>query len=273
MTSPSEIAATDFIGADGLIHCGICGEPKQARIQKPKALFGQEIATTYPIQCACEREASERAIAEHMEKERKEAIERARFDCFPYEVMQRMTFAADDGKDAGTSEMLKKYADNFERFLDAGAGLLLYGAVGSGKTFYASCIANRVIDQGFRVLFTSLSVLGSKMQADFGKDKLPLLDRLCMYDLVVLDDLGVERTTPTMAENSYQIINALYQSGSAMILTTNNDVSVMQKEQEPEKVRIYSRILECCKPVHISGGDRRKAKAKEKAALFREVLG
>lgn len=269
----SETNGTEFIGDDGLIHCAVCGEPKQARVPKPKELFGQNADATYPIQCACEREASERAIAEHMERERREAIERARFDCFPYEAMQRMTFDADDGKDVETSRIMEKYADSFERFLDAGAGLLLYGAVGSGKTFYASCIANRVIDQGFKVLFTSLSVLGSKMQADFGKDRLSLLDRLCMYDLVILDDLGAERTTPTMAENSYQIVNALYQSGSAMILTTNNDVSVMQKEQEPEKVRIYSRILECCKPVHIAGGDRRKAKAKEKAALFREVLG
>lgn len=273
MTSPSEIAAGDYIGEDGLIHCGICGEPKQARIQKPKALFGQGIESTYPVQCACERAASERAIAEHMERERKEAIERARSECFPYDTMARMTFAADDGKDEKLSRVFSRYAENFDRFLDAGAGLLLYGAVGSGKTFYASCIANSVVDQGYRVLFTSLSVLGAKMQADYGKDKLPLLDRLCMYDLVILDDLGVERTTPTMAENSYQIINALYQSGSAMILTTNNDVSVMQKEEDPDKVRIYSRILECCKPVHVQGGDRRKSKAKEKAKLFREILG
>lgn len=273
MTAPGEIAAADFVGEDGLIHCGICGEPKQAVISKPRELFGREMETTYPIQCACEREASARAIAEHEEKQRREAIERMRFSCFPYAVMMGDTFAKDDGKEPKVTSLCEKYADNFERFLDAGAGLMLYGAVGSGKTFLASCIANSVIDQGFTALFTSLSVLGSKMQADFGKEKLSILDRLCEYDLVVLDDLGVERTTPTMAESSYQVINALYQSGTAMVLTTNNDVSIMQKEQEPEKVRIYSRILECCKPVHVSGGDRRKTKAREKAALFKEVLG
>lgn len=273
MTSISETAVADFYGDDGLLHCGVCGEPKQARIEKPRALFGQQVQTTYPVQCACERAASERAIAEHQEMERKKAIENARFECFPYVSMQKMTFDVDDSKGEKLSEVLSKYADNFERFLDAGAGLLLYGAVGAGKTFYASCIANRVIDQGYRVLFTSLSVLGSKMVADYGKDKLSILDRLCMYDLVVLDDLGVERTTPTMAENSYQVVNALYQSGSVMILTTNNDVSVMQKETDPDRVRIYSRILECCKPIHVTGGDRRKAKAKEKARLFREILG
>ena len=263
----------DYIADDGLLHCGVCGEPKEMPVSN--AIMGRAMggSKTFPVQCACERAASERAIAEHQEMERRKAIERTRFNCFPYAVMQKDTFDKDDGKGADVTEICRKYADNFERFLDAGAGLLLYGAVGSGKTFLASCIANRVIDQGFTALFTSLSVLGSKMQADYGREKLSILDSLCSYDLVVLDDLGVERTTPTMAENSYQIINALYQSGSAMVLTTNNDVSVMQQEKEPEKVRIYSRILECCKPVKVAGGDRRKAKAKEKAALFKEVLG
>ena len=76
-----------------------------------------------------------------------------------------------------------------------------------------------------------------------------------------------------MSENVYQVINALYQSGTVMIFTTNAVFKAMAQDREPDKLRIYSRIFECCKAVEVKGTDRRKAKAKEKAALFKEVLG
>lgn len=272
MASPSEIATADFIGDDGLLHCGICGEPKQARIARPK-MFGQDLSQTFPVQCACERAASDRAIAEAQERERLARIEKARLVCFPYPSMWNDTLENDDGKNPEVTELCRRYADSFDRFKQAGAGLLFYGPVGTGKTYHASTIANALIDQEQHGLFTSLSTLSGRMQADYGTAKASVLKELTGYDFVVLDDLGIERTTPTMNENAYQVINALYQSGTVMILTTNNDVKLMQDETDPDRVRIYSRIFEVCKPVAVKGKDRRMGKARENAALFKEVLG
>lgn len=265
---------TEFIGDDGLVHCAICGEPKQMEMARPTAISRQAgMTTTFPVQCRCEREATERAMREHDEAQRRAAVEKARAECFPYPSMWDCTFANDDRKNEAVTTLCEKYAGSFQRFREVGAGLLFHGPVGTGKTYHAACIANALIDQGGKALFTSLSTLGGRMQADFGKDKLRILKELTGYDLVVLDDLGIERTTPTMSENVYQVINALYQSGTPTLYTTNNDVALMQKEPEPDRVRIYSRIMECCKPVAVTGADRRRGKAKEKAALFREVLG
>lgn len=262
----------DFIGEDGLLHCGVCGEPKQARIKSPK-IMGQQLDRTFPVQCACERAATDKAIADAQEMERKARIEKARIVCFPYPSMWNDTLENDDGKNPDVTRICKRYAANFKRFKDAGAGLLFYGAVGTGKTYHAASIANALIDDGYHGIFTSLSTLGGRMQADYGNAKASVLKELTGYDFVMLDDLGIERTTPTMNENAYQIINALYQSGTVMIFTTNNDVKLMQEETDPDRVRIYSRIFEVCNPVAVKGRDRRMGKAKQNARLFKEVLG
>jgi len=41
----------------------------------------------------------------------------------------------------------KQYAENWDGFRQNGIGLLLFGDVGTGKTFAASCIANAIIDR------------------------------------------------------------------------------------------------------------------------------
>lgn len=267
------VTKADFIGDDGLMHCGICGEPKEMRAAQVVINGSRTAPKTFPVQCACERAESDRAIREHEERERRARIERNRVKCFPHLSMHDMDFAHDDSPEDKVSQMCRRYAGSFARFRDAGAGLIFHGPVGTGKTFYAAAIANQLVTDGYKVLFTSLSTLGGRMQADYGRDKLDILRDICKMDCVVLDDLGIERTTPTMSENVYQVINALYQSGTVMIFTTNADFKAMAQDREPDKLRIYSRIFECCKAVEVKGTDRRKAKAKEKAALFKDVLG
>lgn len=272
MMAKLERQHVDFIGDDGLVHCGVCGEPKQVKIASPR-IMGQAMDKTFPVQCACERAATEKAIAEAEERERRARIEKARLTCFPYQSMWDDTFANDDRANPEVTGLCERYAENFDRFKSAGAGLLFYGPVGTGKTFHASTIANALIDRGEHGLFTSLSTLGGRMQADYGNAKASVLKELTGYDFVVLDDLGIERTTPTMNENAYQVVNALYQSGTVMMLTTNNDVRLMQEETDPDRVRIYSRLFEVCKAVAVKGRDRRMGKARENARLFKEVLG
>lgn len=262
----------DFIGKDGLLHCGVCGEAKEVRVSSPK-IVGQHLERTFPVQCACERAASDKAIADAHERERKARIEKARLVCFPYPSMWVDTLENDDGQNPEVTELCRRYASNFQRFKQAGAGLLFYGPVGTGKTYHAASIANALIDQGEHGIFTSLSTLGGRMQADYGTAKASVLKELAGYDFVVLDDLGIERTTPTMNENAYQVVNALYQSNTVMIFTTNNALKAMQEETDPDRVRIYSRIFEVCNPVAVKGKDRRMGKAKQNAKLFREVLG
>lgn len=278
MAGASQTSATmqdgDYLGEDGLIHCGKCGEPKQTRQEMPEALrakFGDY--KLLPILCRCELDRAERERTDAESRERDESIRRAREACFPYPALYEATLEKDDGKNPGMTRLCRRFVDRFEEFSRLGAGLLLYGAVGGGKTFHAASIANGVIDSGRTALFTSLSTLGSKMSANFGNDRLRVLDEICRFDLVVLDDLGIERTTETMNENVYQIVNALYSSRTTLVLTTNLSPQSMLSETDPNRQRIYSRIFECCQPVEVKGTDRRREVSEEKAALYRGLMG
>lgn len=256
----------DYRDASGLLICGTCGERKESR----QNVLG--IEKRLPIDCACKRHLREREKAAEEQKKRDHEAEKLRNACFPFKSMHSMTFANADGSNSDDLAKCRKYADNFERFKEVGGGLIFYGYVGSGKTYAAACIANALIDELRPVLFTSLAALGSKMNAT-RFDKTDVLSDICRYDCVVLDDLGIERDTPAMAEHVYQIVNSLYLSGTVMICTTNLDMASIQGETDPGRARIYSRILECCRPFEMKGGDRRKNKSREKSKLYAEVWG
>ena len=263
----------DYVGNDGLLHCGKCGEPKETEQPMPEALWPRFGKTRkLPILCKCENEKAEQIKREEEERERTEATKAAREKCFPYPALQDMTFKTDDGKNAGISKLCRRFVDKFEEFKAAGAGLLMYGAVGSGKTFHAATIANGVIDRGYTALFTSISTLGARMTANYGSNKLEILQDICKYNLVILDDLGIERTTDAMNENVYQIVNALYSNKNTLIFTTNLDPGAMLAETDPNRQRIYSRIFEMCQPVEVKGTDRRREVSEQRAALYKSLI-
>ena len=89
------------------------------------------------------------------------------------------------------------------------------------------------------------------------------LDSLNEFDLLVIDDLGIERNTEYVNELVYNIIDARYRSGKPMIITTNLKYSDLHNTEDTSKARIYSRIIEMCLPVLVSGEDRRKSKMQD----------
>ena len=253
----------------GVLVCGKCGEPRESYVALPtflKAAYGS--SKIISRECRCDREERERAEAQERAKREAVNIEERRRACFPYDHMRGMTFANDDGKNPKLAAILKRYSERFDAFKKEGAGLLLYGAVGGGKTYYAAAVANAIIDAGRSAKFTSLSNLSDLMMANYGKDKQDILRDLTRYDLVILDDLGVERSTETVNENAYQVINTLYMSKTVIIATTNMDAEAMNAETKPALQRTYSRLFECCQPIEVKGEDRRRTVSDAKARLY-----
>ena len=146
------IADDDYRNEDGLLVCGRCGTPKEMRLSTE--LLGGHTAIV-PIPCECMKRAEAERRERELAAERKRKIERERTECFAGCAFFRgCTFDADDGRTPQIAAICKGYADTFSR--DDMNGLLLWGKVGTGKSFYASAIANRVIDLGFSALQTSV---------------------------------------------------------------------------------------------------------------------
>lgn len=113
-------------------------------------------------------------------------------------------------------------------------GITFTGAVGGGKSFYACCIANALIDWGVKVLVTRLSdLVRNRIQ---NNDFVNLSD----FELIVLDDVGIEGATQT----AYNIVDDIYRANIPLIVTTNLSLSQLKESTSIEKQRIYDRILQ-----------------------------
>lgn len=255
-----------IIGKDGLKHCAIC----EKRIETEVEFLG--IKKIVPCICECQQKEFAKQQEERKEAERRNHIERLRVSGFPDKDFKNWTFENDDGSKQQIMNVCKKYVENFKTFKKSGKGLLLYGNVGTGKTYAAACIANALIDNGTAVLMTNFSRIINQLQEKFdGKQK--YLDGLNEYDLVILDDLAAERQTEYMQENIYNVIDNSYRANKPLIITTNLTIDELANPSNRANARIYDRILERCFPVEVSGASHRRQKINAEYNDVKNLLG
>ena len=256
----------DYIGADGLLVCHKCNTPKQCRIN----IFDRERVVSCLCKCEYERREAEQRRREHEEFLLR--CEKYRRLGFADARMREWTFANDDNANPVLTKAMLNYVANFPDLKAQGKGLLLYGTVGSGKTFAACEVANALIDKGYPALVTNFAKLVNILQEQFNTRQ-TYIDSLNKFDLLVIDDLAAERDTEYMLENVYNIIDARYRAGLPMIITTNLTGSELKNPDSIGKERIYSRLLERCHPIEVNAKDRRKAALKCSYAEMKHILG
>lgn len=240
----------DYIDQDGLLVCGKCGRHKQVRVK----IFENEKI----INCACDCEIDE-YNAEIEARKKQEQLMRLyslQDACFSRKEMRNWTFEEAEGMDTPVMQAMKRYADAFPQMLKKNQGLLLWGNVGTGKTYAACCIANAVMRQGYGCVATNFPRL---IQAISRTDRQQwALSAIDDADLLILDDLGVERDTSFMAEQVFRIIDDRYRCGKPLIITTNIPYNVIQSCQD-DRIRIYDRIIDMCYPIHFAGLSKRRS--------------
>lgn len=251
---------------NGLLHCGKCRTPKQSRVE----IFGK-IRTPMCL-CKCRIEQREAEEAEAKRREKMRDVERLRMLGFPESDMHGWTFAVDDGANPKIAQIAKNYVANYEEMRKRGKGLLLYGTVGTGKTFVSACIANALIDRGIPCLMTNFSRLVNTISGMY-EGKQDYIDGLNKFDLLVIDDLAAERDTEYMNEIVQNIIDCRYRAGLPTIVTTNLSAEEIKSPADIRKQRTYSRLLEMCIPVEVVGKDRRKQKLVADYAELNDLLG
>lgn len=258
----------DYKNEEGLWMCGKCHTPKQIR----QVQFGNVFEPMVSCKCEGEKRDAENNTIER--KEREKLITENTEKCFPHMSMAKWTFENDDKKNARVSEITKRYAECFEEHKADGMGLLLYGSVGTGKTYNAACIANELLRKGYTVLMTSFTRIANKLPA-FGEDKQAYYDELNSYDLLIIDDLSAERKTEFMQEIITFVIDNRCLSGKPMIVTTNMSKEEIFSPADISNQRICDRLIELCVPVEVSvdGGSRRRDMCKIKQAKLKKMLG
>jgi len=118
---------------------------------------------------------------------------------------------------------VRSYVRNLSERIEEGRGMWLVGDVGTGKTTLAMIVSAAALEAGRSVAIYSLPRLLNLIRDEVGTDNslLDLLDRLSSVDLLHIDDLGAQHTTPWRLEQLYSIVDARYQAGRAIVATTN----------------------------------------------------
>lgn len=238
-----------YTGEDGLLHCAVCHD----RVQTVVEFLG--VQKTVNCICSCIKAKMDAEAAWKQQEEN----DRNRRRCFSETNMIDWTFDRDDQQNPKLSKAMRNYADKFPEFLKMGKGLIMFGEVGRGKTFYAACIANALIDKGYKVYMTNFAELTNRIQGMF-EGRQEFIDSLSRNALLVIDDLGVERDSASgyMQEMVYNIIDSRYRSGLPFIITTNLTADQLKNPKDIRYQRICERILERCHPVEVTGQNRRR---------------
>lgn len=135
----------------------------------------------------------------------------------------------------------KRYAAGFS---PQSGNLLLTGDPGLGKTFLSAAIAREVSGEGFSVVYDTAAHIFERFEArKFGREAGEAVEadveRVLDCDLLILDDLGTELTTPFVQSALYSIVNSRITDRRATILSTNLKLDELGRRYTPQ---IASRV-------------------------------
>jgi DNA replication protein DnaC len=191
--------------------------------------------------CRCHGEQRARRVAGGLRARIAKKYRDLGFDRPPVSLMDRRVVG-----------IARDYVAHLDERLAAGEGLWLTGGTGNGKTSLATLVSKHAIEAGRTVAIYSLPRLLAEIRDTFDNDSglsmLQLHDALTRVDLLQIDDVGAEQSTPWVLEQLYSIVNARYEEERAVMITTNLDPDAL-REQVGE--RTVSRLEEMCRIVMI----------------------
>lgn len=235
--------------------CRRCNKPSESKLVPFIGWHRQEYC-----------EACAELVAEEREKEREKAWRRERVSSLIKTsgikgLMLDMTFGAFDQKLSGAAhDIAKEYAEKFGK--ETTRGLLLYGKAGSGKTHLAVAIARHLIEQRMiPVRFARIVDLLSEIRQTFDENEryrteneADLIQKYISVPLLILDDLGAEKTTDWVRQLLYQIIDERWIEQKPIIVTSNLNLEEIEARFEE---RIASRIAGMCRLIETRPYDHR----------------
>lgn len=268
----------DYYDSEGFLVCGKCHTRRQVEVNMPdlKAVpFDpkKKVRVKMPVSCRCR--AERRYQEEQMLQQDKDmrAMEALKRKSLMDERLRDVSFDSfrKTNDNAYNLKLCLRYANHFDEMLAKNQGLLFYGGVGTGKTFAAACIANHLLNQRIPVIMTSFVKLLESMQG-FSEDDSALIARLNRAKLLIIDDLGAERSTDYALEKVYDIVDSRYRAKLPIILTTNLSMTELKESTDIRYTRIYDRIFEMCYPMQFKGQSWRKVEAARRFDAMKNFL-
>lgn len=200
--------------------------------------------------CHCFHELVGKLLADEMNKSSQ--IKLSSFDTFSLDY-----YSGDDYKIMKKHyEKAKDFAENFGKHNE---NIIMSGDTGLGKTHLSLAIANEIMKKGYSVIYdSSINILHKIEMEHFGRDKInDTLSLVNNVDLLILDDLGTEYSTPFYVSTVYNIINTRLNMSKSTIISTNLSAEEIKNRYSE---RVKSRLVTMYIAMQFKGKDVRLQK-------------
>ena len=139
--------AVDYVDKNGILICGVCGNPRQKYIDVPNPDYEHTTKVLTATNCFCEKEAEIKAVEEKKRMENHDKIVKFRQLSMIDDKFRNVTFdlLQQNKYNERNLKLCRRYAERFDEMSASNQGLLLWGDVGLGKSWAAAAIANYLL--------------------------------------------------------------------------------------------------------------------------------
>lgn len=192
-----------------------------------------------------EREAEEKAAAVVEAQRRHERMLAGA--CIPARFVGRTfdNFAADTDEKRHALTVARDYAEGFAEHSRKGAGLILAGKPGTGKSHLAGAILQALLSPHVRYItcMDLIRAVRETWRRDSERSESDLLAYFEGLDLLVVDEIGAQYGTDGEQNIVFDVLDRRYREMRPSILLTNQNAAGL-KEFVGE--RTYDRLRETC---------------------------
>ncbi|AIK30130.1 istB-like ATP binding family protein [Bacillus anthracis str. Vollum] len=222
--------------------------------------------------CECVVEREEAKIREAQNFAKKREIEKLFSISNLGERFSKSTFESflDRNGSETAYKVAVKYVKTFKEW--NGESLMLWGEPGNGKTHLAAAIVNELSKKGYIVVFQSVPELLQRIRSTFNSEnkenETQIMRALLECDLLILDDIGAEKTTEWVEEKLFNIIDGRYRKELPTLYTSNLEPKELKNQVGK---RSYDRMVETSLTVKNEAASYRREIAKQRLQRFIEV--
>lgn len=218
--------------------CSVCGK----KFRREAVICG--VKYSFRIMCKCEQEKQNKEKKQQEVLDKLRRIEKLKSLSLLGERYKNVTF---ENTQTGVSSSFdiafnrcKKYCEVYEKVIENGYGIYLFGDKGVGKTHITACMANYLISKCVPVLFTNLFEISKSVKSTFNREsnqtEQDLIQKFSNIDILFFDDLGTEIFTKSSGETWLQgllfdLINKRYNNRKATIFSSNYSLNSLINER------------------------------------------